>query len=113
MKWVYTVGLVAVAAVFGAADDKGKTFTFGKADAGKVPAGWKAAQTGKGTGVWKVVEDKSAPSKSGYALAQSTADRDAGFNLCVAEDTRARDLEVSVAFKANKGEKDQGGGVVW
>ena len=111
MRWVYTAGLVAAGAVLAAADDK--TFTFGRADLGKVPAGWKAAQTGKGTSVWKVVEDKTAPSKSGLALAQTTADRDATFNLCVAEGTSFKDVEVSVAFKANKGEKDQGGGVVW
>lgn len=111
MRWAYTLGLVVVGAAL-AADDA-KTFTFGKADLGKVPAGWKAAQTDKGMSVWKVVEDKSVPSKSGFALAQTTADRDATFNLCVAEDTRVKDVEVSVAFKANAGEKDQGGGVVW
>jgi hypothetical protein len=114
MRWVCTTGLVAlVGAVLAAADDKAKTFNFGKGDVGKVPAGWKAAQTGKGMSVWKVVEDKSAPSKSGLALAQTTADRDATFNLCVAEDTSFKDVEVSVSFKANKGEKDQGGGIVW
>jgi hypothetical protein len=111
MRWACTLGLVVVGAAV-AADDA-KTFTFGKADLGKVPAGWKAAQTGKGMSVWKVVEDKTAPSKSGFALAQTTADRDATFNLCVAEDTSFKDVEVSVAFKASSGEKDQGGGVVW
>ena len=35
------------------------------------------------------------------------------FNLCVAADTSFKDVEVSVAFKANTGKKDQGGGVVW
>jgi hypothetical protein len=112
MRWVFTAGLVAlVGSVLAAADDK--TYTFGKADVGKVPAGWKAAQTGKGMSVWKVVEDKSAPAKTGFALAQTAADRDAAFNLCVAADTSFKDVEVSVALKANKGEKDQGGGVVW
>src|SRR5580704_17072740 len=47
-------------------------FKFGKADVGKLPAGWKAAHTGKGEGsVWKVVADDTTPSKSGYALAQT------------------------------------------
>src|SRR5262245_61791621 len=104
MRWVCMAGLVAVVGtVLAVADDKAKTFTFTKTDLGKVPAGWKAAQTGKGTSVWKVVEDKSAPSRSGFALAQTTADRDATFNLCVADDTSLKDVEVSVAFKANKG----------
>ncbi len=35
------------------------------------------------------------------------------FNLCVADDTKYKDVEVMVAFKAIKGEKDQGGGIVW
>jgi hypothetical protein len=79
-----------------------------------VPAGWKAAQTGKGEGsIWKVVEDKTVPSKSGFSLAQTAESPGAVFNLCVAEGTSFKDVEVSVAFKANAGKKDQGGGVVW
>jgi hypothetical protein len=93
--------------------DEPKAVTFTKTDLGKVPAGWKATQTGKGASVWKVVEDKTAPSKSGFALAQTTDDRDALFNLCVLEGSSFKDMEVSVAFKANAGKKDQGGGVVW
>src|SRR5215471_18145194 len=111
---LWAVAAVAAAGVAClAADDKAKTFTFGKADLGKVPAGWKAAQTGKGMSVWKVVEDETAPSKSGFALGQTTDDKDALFNLCVAEDTSFKDVEIAVAFKANAGKKDQGGGVVW
>jgi 3-keto-disaccharide hydrolase len=114
MNWSLTVGLmvVAVAAVL-AADDKPKSFRFDKASLDKLPAGWKGEQTGKGSSVWKVVADDTAPSKTGFVLAQTTADRDALFNLCVAEDTSYQDVEITVAFKAVKGEKDQGGGVVW
>jgi hypothetical protein len=92
-----------------------KTFSFAGTKVGELPAGWKAAQTGKGQGsVWKVAADKSAPSKAGLALAQ-TARGPAGnfFNLCVAQDTNYRDLDLSVAFKAMAGELDQGGGPVW
>src|SRR5207247_2601529 len=35
------------------------------------------------------------------------------FNLCVAEDTNYKEVEVSVAFKAIRGQKDQDGGMVW
>src|SRR5262245_19172516 len=113
MRWVCTAGLVAVVGtVLTAADEK--TFTFAKADLGKVPAGWKADKTGTGEGsVWKVVEDRTAPSKSGFALAQTAESPSSVFNLCVVEDTSFKDVEVSVAFKANAGKKDQGGGVVW
>jgi hypothetical protein len=106
--------LLALALGAAAAQEKPKVFTFAKADLGKVPAGWKVDQTGKGEGsVWKVVEDKTAPSKSGFALAQTAESPSAVFNLCVAEDTSFKDVEISVAFKANAGKKDQGGGVVW
>ena len=86
---------------------------FTKDDFGKTPAHWQAAQTGKGESVWKVVADDTAPGKTGFTLAQTTADGNAGFNLCVADAPKVKDVEVSVAFKAVKGEKDQGGGIVW
>src|SRR5437016_14557759 len=101
---------VIAAAGLAAADGGGKVMRFGKDDVGKVPAGWKADKTGKGEGsVWKVVADETAPSKSGFALAQTAESPGAMFNLCVAEDTKFKDVDVSVAFKAVKGEKDQGG----
>jgi hypothetical protein len=116
MRWTKT--LATVGALLGvtllAADDKGRGFRFGKGDLGKVPAGWKADKTGKGEGsVWVVVADDTAPSKSGYALAQTAESPSALFNLCVAEDTKYKDVEVNVAFKAMAGKRDQGGGIVW
>ena len=35
------------------------------------------------------------------------------FNLCVADEPSLKDVEVLVAFKAVKSQKDQGGGIVW
>jgi hypothetical protein len=96
-----------------AADGKKPALKLGKDDLGKLPAGWKAAQTGKGRSVWKVVADETAPSKSGLVLAQTSDDRDALFNLCVADEGSFKDVELSVAFKAVAGAKDQGGGLVW
>ena len=115
MCWLHGVALLALAGTaLMAAEEKARTFTFAKEDVGKVPAGWQADKTGKGEGsVWKVVEDKTAPSKSGFALAQTAESPSAVFNLCVAEETSFKDVEVSVAFKANAGKRDQGGGVVW
>jgi hypothetical protein len=63
--------------------------------------------------VWQVVADATAPSKSGYALAQTAESPSAMFNLCVAEGPKYKDVEASVAFKAIRGKKDQGGGIVW
>jgi hypothetical protein len=97
-----------------AADEKVPALKLGKDDLGKVPAGWTAAKTGKGEGsVWKVVADDTAPSKSGYALAQTAEGPGSLFNLCVADDGSYKDVELSVAFKAMAGKKDQGGGLVW
>ncbi len=106
---VLTVSLTLLAA-----DEKVRVFTFGKEDAGKLPTGWTADRTGKGEGsVWKVVEDATAPSKTGHALAQTAEGPNALFNLCIANDTSYKDVEVTVAFKPVKGNKDQGGGLVW
>jgi hypothetical protein len=106
--------ILLAAAALPAAEGGTRTFGFKKEDVGKVPAGWKAARTGEGEGsVWKVVADDTAPSGSGLVLAQTAAGPGRLFNLCVAEDTNVKDVEVAVAFKAVQGDKDQGGGVVW
>jgi len=86
---------------------------FEDADLGKLPPGWSAAKTGEGDGsLWKVVEDKSAPSGA-RVVAQLAKGPGPLFNLCVADGAKLQDLEVSVAFKAVDGKVDQGGGVVW
>jgi hypothetical protein len=115
MRRLLTVSAIALlCAALAAAESKTQTFPFRKDDLGKVPAGWKADKTGQGDGsVWKLVADETAPSKGGLALAQTAESPGAMFNLCVAEETKFRDVEISVAFKAVEGKKDQGGGVVW
>jgi hypothetical protein len=115
MRWTTVVALVALAGAAGwAAEGKERAFKFSKDDLGKVPKGWKAEQTGKGEGsVWKVVADETAPSRSGCALAQTAKSPGGVFNICVAEDTNYKDVELSVSFKAKAGDSDQGGGFVW
>ena len=115
MRWTTVVALVAlVGAAAWAADGKERAFKFSKDDVARVPAGWKAEMTGKGEGsVWKVVADDTAPSKSGFALAQTAEGPSSLFNVCVAEDTKYKDVELSVSFKAIAGKRDQGGGFVW
>lgn len=105
---------VVAAGSLALADETAKAFRFAKGDLGKVPAHWKADKTGKGEGsVWKVVADVTAPSKTGFALAQTAESPSALFNLCVADGTSYRDVEAKVAFKANEGKNDQGGGILW
>ena len=81
---------------------------------GELPRGWKAAKTGEGpVSVWKVLEDPSAPS-SGKTLAQTSADGpNSLFNLCIAEDVKFADVDISVSLKANAGKVDRGGGLIW
>jgi hypothetical protein len=89
-----------------------KKIAFDAANIGALPTGWKIAKTGNGTGGdWKIVEDKDAA--GGMALAQTKADKNATFNICFAEETSYRDIDLTISFKAMAGEKDQGGGPVW
>jgi hypothetical protein len=112
IKVVVAVALLGTAVA--TAEEKAMTLKFDKGDVGKVPAGWKADKTGKGEGsIWKVVADETTPSKTGYALAQTAESPSVLFNLCVADDTNYKDVEVSVSFKAMRGKRDQGGGIVW
>jgi len=109
----WTVG-PALAADKEEKEGKEQVICFSKDDVGKVAKGWTAAKTGKGEGsVWKVVADDTAPSKTGYVLAQTAEGPRPLFNLCVADDTNYKDVEVSVAMKAVAGKVDQGGGPVW
>ena len=83
-----------------ASDEKVRPIRFSDKDQGKVPSGWKADHTGKGEGsIWKVVADDTAPSKSGYVLAQTAESPNAYFNICVADDTNYKDVELSVSFR--------------
>lgn len=114
MAWIGTAPLLLGAALAALSQDSPRANSFVKADAGKLPAGWKADKTGTGTGsVWQVRADATAPSKSGFVLAQIAESPRPMFNLCVAETPVLQDVEISVAFKAVKGKVDQGGGVVW
>ena len=115
MRWM---NILTLATLFGTlalgADEQVRDFKFDKASLGKVPPGWTMARTGKGQGSdWKVAADETAPSRTGCALAQVAERPSAVFNLCVDNDSKYKDLEASVAFKAIRGKNDQGGGIVW
>jgi DNA-binding beta-propeller fold protein YncE len=115
MRWVSVVALAALAGAAVWADEgKERAFKFSKDDLGKVPTGWKAEKTGTGEGsVWNVVADDTAPSKTGYVLAQTAEGPNNLFNICVLEDSNYEDVELSVSFKPIAGKNDQGGGFVW
>ncbi len=111
--WVLMAMVLGLSCTVNAEEPK-KAMTFHKADVGKLPAGWNAQKTGEGIGsLWKVLADDSAPASKGYVLAQVNEDPKAHFNLCIYEDSRFLDGSLKVSFKAVKGKKDQGGGLVW
>lgn len=108
-----SVLVLVLAGAAGADEPKPAADDFEAAKVGSVPKGWTVARTGTGEGsVWSVVEDRTAP-KGAKVLAQTAESPAAMFNLCLADGTGFTDVEVTVAFKAVKGEKDQGGGIVW
>jgi 3-keto-disaccharide hydrolase len=76
------------------------------------PARFSFALTGRGKpGVWVVKKDDQA---HGNVLVQTDADStDYRFPLAVYNDFSAKDVNLSVQFKAISGKGDQGAGLVW
>ena len=91
-----------------------KSINFESDRAGESPKGFTTALTGRGKpGVWVVIKDDTAPSKSN-ALAQMDADPTGyRFPVCVYDDLNVKDADISVKLKAISGREDQGGGIVW
>ena len=85
------------------AESQKRIWTFEDDRAGQLPRGFSAA-----VGEWTVVT-----SGEGKVLAQSARNANSVFNLALVDDTRARDVDISVKIKAIAGELDQGGGLVW
>lgn len=97
-----------------AIDGELRRLGFTAAEVETSPQGWEIARTGDGDGSrWLVVADATAPSGSGYVVAQTAVSPRSMFNLCVLEDSRYADLKLSVELKAVNGRIDQGGGLVW
>ena len=86
---------------------------FDTAEVGKPPPDFSTALTGGGGPVtWVVKEEPSAPS-DGKVLAQTSAGTtDYRFPLCVYDPFTAKDVEVSVKFKAVAGKVDQAAGLM-
>src|SRR5216117_2941770 len=89
------------------------TLDFEKSEKGALPTDFSTALTGGGGPVaWAIAEDSSSPSGP-RVLAQTSADStDYRFPLCIYSPLSARDVEVSVRFKAVAGKVDQAAGLV-
>jgi hypothetical protein len=85
---------------------------FEKDAVAKAPSGFSFALTGQGKpGVWIIRKDDQA---HGNVLVQTDADTtDYRFPVAVYDSVTARDVELSVQFKALSGKGDQGAGLVW
>jgi len=85
---------------------------FEKDAVGKAPSGFSFALTGQGKpGVWIIRKDDQA---HGNVLVQTDADTtDYRFPVAVYDSVTARDVDLSVQFKALSGKGDQGAGLVW
>ena len=101
--------------LFAAATVAAQTKTdFNMDKVGSPPSGFTTALTGQGkVGVWTVMKDDASPAQ-GNVLAQTDADATSyRFPVCVFEKLTAKDVDISVKFKAVSGKKDQAAGLVW
>ncbi len=83
---------------------------------GKLPVNWKVEATNKRgpLATWQVVEDKTAPlGKKVLGLTGFNQTFGGTFNLCWDNQIKFLNGSISVQFKANSGEEDEGGGVIW
>ena len=103
---------VAVCASVVAVTGQSVKLDFEKDEVGKPPKGFSFALTGQGKpGVWIVRKDDQV---HGNVLVQTDADRtDYRFPIAVYDDFAAKDVDLSVQFKAISGRGDQGAGMVW
>jgi len=91
----------------------GTVIDFEKYELHKTAGDWTPALTGGGGAVeWIVVEDASSPAGKKVLAQVSADDTDNRFPICTFNDFVAKDVDVSVRFKAMAGKVDQAGGVI-
>jgi hypothetical protein len=93
-----------------------KLWSFEGLAVGQIPKGWKVEGTNQRgpLATWEVIEDKSAPSgKKVLALTSVNHYSGGTFNICWTDAVSFLNGKIEVRFKANTGEEDQGGGVIW
>lgn len=93
---------------------KSLVYNFDNDTAGKLPAKFHGALTGRGVaGAWEVKADSSAPSQPNV-LAQTSTDKTSyRFPVAIADEGSFRDLDLSVKFKPISGDVDRAAGLVW
>jgi len=108
---LWKIGAAVIAFLALGAGAMERTVDLAGLELGQPPAGFEFARTGRGpVGAWAVVPDESAA--GGRAIAQTSADpTDYRFPLAIVSGVSARDVEVTVRFKAVAGSVDQAGGI--
>src|SRR5436190_5598710 len=86
-----------------------ETINFDRDEVGKVPTGWTAGVTGRGSPKWLVQADPTAPSKPNVLMQSG----EGTFPWCVRKALSLTDGFVEVKFKPMEGREDRAGGVVW
>ena len=76
---------------------------------GALPDDWTCGVTGKGSPIWKVETDPSAPSKPNVLKQSGTGT----FPWCVKKSAQITDGFVEAKFKPLAGHEDQAGGLIW
>ena len=98
------IALSALASTVGAL-----TLNFDQDAPGRLPNGWLAGVTGRGSQQWSVEADASAPSAPNVLKQSGKGD----FPWCVRSDTSVADGFVETRFKPLSGREDQAGGLIW
>jgi hypothetical protein len=86
-----------------------ETINFDSDKPGSLPAAWNAGVTGRGSPIWAIAADVTAPSKPNV-LKQSGSGT---FPYCVLRQSSLADGFVEVKFKPLAGKEDQAGGIIW
>jgi hypothetical protein len=90
------------------------SWPFDDAPAGRAPAGWTPCHTGEGgDAAWAVAADAAAPSPPQVLRMPHAKSPSKTYNLAVLDEASFTDVTVSARVRADAGEEDQGGGVVW
>jgi hypothetical protein len=115
MQWSLIAGVTALlaasAASFGFAQMTRTTIAIEKMEPGQPPKDFDFGRTGQGTpGKWQVVADATAA--GGLAIEQASTDRtDHRFPLAVYQGVVAKNVEVTLRFKALDGKVDRASGI--
>lgn len=117
--------------------EDGTVLNFDKDQAGKLPAGWKAARSPgqtdpagdpagdpakskdpiKATGglkaLWTVSPDPTAPSSPNVMEIIGSTQAINGYNICICEKHSHKDVDLTAKLRGNTGKIEQGGGIAW